>query len=688
MKLTLKTKIFFFVVIFVALISVPIISLSYGSLKKSSRQFEEENFSNVLSLMEDNINSRYLNLLTTEIMTVLERKIHLQSTSFLAKSTWDNLSSEANSLGSNVKKENVLTGWENSLQNFNTFFGLFEKGILKNESPYFEILMHDVSRSDYKDVSLAQLLDNAYLPHEGAFAVFSFTENDCHALEKYDMADTENPSVLLYFLPLDKTHIVSFGTVLSDIKKHEQLSEQAIINSIQEKFNSLALYPGSIIILFSGENKLLAHKGDFLEENLMDIPATMLVDAKEHKFLQQTYKREDIPENSYFAKWGDTSIRLSYFKALDWYVFTAVPVSVIESHSETMLYRLTMIASIVVLVSALLGLFLAYHLITPLQILTKKVLGLAQTDLADFSKEDSRSSQQKILAEFSHDLPVNRTDEVGQLAKAFANMGQALEINIKNLLQSQATTQRMQGELNAARDIQLGILKENSSLPHEKAFSISAFIEPAKEVGGDLYDYFPVANGKKVIVIGDVSGKGVPAALFMAMTVTLLRYAMQAGLSPCEAMQKINDSLSENNPSCMFVTLFIGLLDEETGEFEYANGGHCYPYIVNKNSSEVQELSHISGPMVGVMEGIAYTSAKANLKSGDTVLFYTDGVTEAMNEAKALYDEKRLKAVVLQNKTASTDVLLQRIYQDILAYRENAEQSDDITMLCFHYNKE
>lgn len=687
MKLTLKTKIFLFVVIFVALISVPVISLSYSSLKKSSRQFEEENFSNVLLLMEDNINSRYLNLLTTEIMAVLERKIHLQSTSFLAKSTWDNLSIGDNFGGANDKKENVLASWENSLQNFNTFFGLFEKGTLKNASPYFDVLTQDISRSDYKGVSLAQLLDNAYLPSEGAFAVFSFTEKDCSALEKYDLYEAEPPSVLLYFLPLDKTHIISFGTVLSDIKKNEQLSERAIIASIQEKFNSLALYPSSIIILFSGENNLLAHKGNFSEEDLIDIPSSMLVNAKEHKFLQLTYKREDIPENSYFAKWGDTSIRLSYFKALDWYVFTAVPVSVIESHSETMLYRLILIASAVVLVSALLGLFLAYHLITPLQILTRKVLGLAQADFADFSKEDSTSSQQKILAEFSHDLPVERSDEVGQLAKAFANMGQALEINIKNLLQSQATTQRMQGELNAARDIQLGILKENSTLPHEENFSLSAFIEPAKEVGGDLYDYFPVGD-KKVIVIGDVSGKGVPAALFMAMTVTLLRYAMQAGLCPYEAMQKINDSLSENNPSCMFVTLFIGLLDEKTGEFEYANGGHCYPFIVNKNANEVRELSHVSGPMVGVMEDIEYTSAKAMLDSGDTLFLYTDGVTEAMNEEKALYDEKRLKAVLLQNKATGTDVLLQKIYEDILAYRGNAEQSDDITMLCFHYDKE
>ena len=353
-----------------------------------------------------------------------------------------------------------------------------------------------------------------------------------------------------------------------------------------------------------------------------------------------------------------------------------------------MLYRLTMIASIVVLVCALVALFLAYHLITPLQILTRKVLGLAQADLETLSKEENTSSQQKFLAEFSHDLPVKRTDEVGQLARAFANMGQALEINIKNLLQSQATTQRMQGELNAARDIQLGILKENSSLPHENSFSISAFIEPAKEVGGDLYDYFPVASGKKVIVIGDVSGKGVPAALFMAMTVTLLRYAMHAGLRPYEAMQKINDSLSENNPSCMFVTLFIGLLDEKTGEFEYANGGHCYPLIINKNTHEVRELSHVSGSMVGFMENIQYTSAEAVLNSGDTLFLYTDGVTEAMNEAKALYDEKRLKAVLLENNAAGTDELLQKIYGDILAYRGNAEQSDDITMLCFQYNKE
>lgn len=685
MKMTLKTKIFLLVVVSVALISVPIIALTYGNLKKISRQFEEESFGNVLLLMEDNISSRYLNLLTTEVMMVLERKIHLQTTSLLAKNTWEDL----HWLDAE-KKEELLANWKNSLQNFNTFFGLFEKSKLKIFSPYFEVLMRDMSRADYKGVTLKQLLDNKYLPGQGAFAVFSLTEEDCGILSKYEVCEADVASLLLYFLPLDKDYVIAFGAALSDIKKNEQISEKAIVTSVQEKFDSLALYPNSIIALFSSKKELLAHKGNFKAENLADIPDEMLVQAKADKFYRNVYRNADIPENSFFKSWGDSNIRLFYFKSLDWYVLAAVPMKEIETHSETLVLRLTVIASIVVVICALLGLFLAYRIIKPLQILIRKVLGLAQADFDSFTEQNQSDepNSKKILSEFSHGLPVSRTDEVGQLARAFDKMGQALENNIENLLKTQAVTQRMQGELNAAREIQLGILKDCTNLSYDRNFDVCAFLEPVKEVGGDLYDFFALQDGRKVLAIGDVSGKGVPAALFMSMTVTLLRYAMQTGLAPCEAMRKINDTLSENNPSCMFVTLFIAVLDEKTGKMQYANGGHCYPYIADKNSGGVRVLENISGPMVGALEGVEYQGFETELSSEDVLLLYTDGVTEAMNEQKALFGEENLRQVLLANKDKTAKEILDGIYQAVLEYRKSAEQSDDITMLGFVYRNE
>ena len=680
MKLTLKTKIFLLVFISVALISLPIISLTYGNLKKISRQFEEESFGNVLLLMEDNISSRYLNMLTTEVMMVLERKIHLQTTSLLAKNTWEDLH-----WLDFAKKEELLASWESSLHNFNTFFGLFAKGELKIASPYFEVLLRDRNRADYKGVTLQQLLDTAYLPTAGAFAVFTLSEEDCGVLTEYEICEPGDNSLLVYFLPLDEDYIVSFGVVASDIKKNERISELAIVENVQEKFDSLSLYPGSIIALFSAGRELLAKKGDFAAGDLADIPDFMLKKAKEEKFYKNTLVDADIPRDSYFKAWGDTNIRLFYFKALDWYVLAAVPMKEIESHSETMLYRLSLVAGIVIVICAMLGLFLAYRIIKPLQILIHKVLGLAQADFETFGLEENSAgrTKQKILSEFSQDLPVKRTDEVGQLARAFAKMGQALESNIENLLQSQAAAQRMQGELNAAREIQLGILKDFGAFAGEKDFDVWAFLDPAKEVGGDLYDYFTLQDGKKVIAVGDVSGKGVPAALFMSMTVTLIRYAMQAGLSPAEAMRKINDTLSENNPSCMFVTLFIGVLDCKTGVFAYANGGHCYPFAVNAKSGEIRELGVTSGPMVGALEGIDYEGTQTVLAAGELVLLYTDGVTEAMDEENRLYGEERLKHILAQNCAGTAKQAVEAVYGDILAYRKGAEQSDDITMLAF-----
>lgn len=680
MKLTLKTKIFLLVFISVAFISLPIISLTYGNLKKISRQFEEESFGNVLLLMEDNISSRYLNMLTTEVMMVLERKIHLQTTSLLAKNTWEDLH-----WLDFEKKEELLANWESSLHNFNTFFGLFSKGELKISSPFFEVLLRDKNRSDFKGITLNQFLDVKYLPSAGSFAVFSLSEEDCDILYNYQICEPGDNSLLVYFLPLDGEYVVSFGVVASDIKKNEQISEHAIVENVQEKFDSLALYPRSIVALFTADRILLAKKGEFEAKHLADIPDFMLEKAKENKFYKATLEERDIPQNSFFKAWGDSNIRLFYFKALDWYVLAAVPMKEIESHSETMLYRLSIVAGIVIVICAMFGLFLAYRIIKPLQILIHNVLGLAKADFENFGVEESgeRQSKQKILSEFSQDLPVKRTDEVGQLARAFAKMGQALETNIGNFLKSQATAQRMQGELNAARDIQLGILKDFKVLAQEKDFDIWAFLDPAKEVGGDLYEYFTLQDGRKVIAVGDVSGKGVPAALFMSMTVTLIRYAMQSGLSPAEIMRKINDTLGENNPSCMFVTLFIGVFDAKTGSFAYANGGHCYPYVVDKKNKNIRMLDVTGGPMVGVMEGIAYQGAETVISEDELVFVYTDGVTEAMNEENALYGESRLKKILAEHCRETARETVEAVYADILAYRGRADQSDDITMLCF-----
>lgn len=271
-----------------------------------------------------------------------------------------------------------------------------------------------------------------------------------------------------------------------------------------------------------------------------------------------------------------------------------------------------------------------------------------------------------------------------QLARAFARMGAALAENIRDLMAATASKERMEGELSAARDIQMGILPPPDGAPEICGFSASAFLDPAKEVGGDLYDFFTTRDGRRALVLGDVSGKGVPAALFMSMTVTLVRYALDSGLDPAAAMTRVNAMLEEHNPGNMFVTLFLALYDPRSGELAYANGGHCPPCIVDARSDRPPRLlEHLSGPLVGVMPGLEYELFLDRLNDGETCLLFTDGVTEAMNENKELYGEERLMELMARHRNARPKELLSLIFQELLRYRGEEPQSDDITMLAF-----
>ena len=320
---------------------------------------------------------------------------------------------------------------------------------------------------------------------------------------------------------------------------------------------------------------------------------------------------------------------------------------------------------------------LTARLIAPLGVLTEKARALAAENFRD---DEDTHLEEKIR----EDMPVHRTDEVGQLASSFAALGKALDGNIRRLKETVAVRQRMQGELNAARDIQMGILPPHDSAPKTGRYSAAAFLLPAKEVGGDLYDFFTAPDGRQVVVIGDVSDKGVSAALFMSMTVTLVRYAMAEGLSCAEAMRRINDRLAENNPSCMFVTLFIGLFDPESGVLDYASGAHCPPFVVSPDAAvPVRALTDVSGPLVGAMEGMDFQPCRAVIAPGEYCFIYTDGVSEAMDEEKRLFTEERIAAALDGLRHAGPEQVLDGIMERVREHRGTAEQSDDITMLCF-----
>ncbi len=281
--------------------------------------------------------------------------------------------------------------------------------------------------------------------------------------------------------------------------------------------------------------------------------------------------------------------------------------------------------------------------------------------------------------------PVTSGDEVGRLTESFQTMKESLKTYIAQLTETTASKERIESELKIAHDIQMSILpKLFPPFTDRPEFNIHALIEPAREVGGDFYDFFFVDEDHFCFVIGDVSGKGVPASLFMAVTKTLFKATTTKGMAPGEILTAVNRELGEGNASCMFVTIFCGILDIRTGEVTFANGGHNLPFLVYRHR-EATMLEANPGLVVGVMEDFVYETDKLRLEPGDAIFLYTDGLTEAMDKAGAFFSEERLAEQLAASKGKPAPQLLADIMAGIASFSQGAPQSDDITMMMIEF---
>jgi sigma-B regulation protein RsbU (phosphoserine phosphatase) len=250
----------------------------------------------------------------------------------------------------------------------------------------------------------------------------------------------------------------------------------------------------------------------------------------------------------------------------------------------------------------------------------------------------------------------------------------------------EAAKARMQEELNVGRDIQRSMLPSVfPAFPDRKELELYAVLEPAKEVGGDLYDFFLVDDHRLCIVIGDVSGNGVPAALFMAMTKIMVKTRALSDPSTASIVTHVNDALSADNESCMFVTLYLGILNLRDGTLLTTNAGHNQPLLKRQNR-QFEWLTAQDGPLVGPMPGIAFKESTIQLAPGDELFFYTDGVTEADNARRELFGNDRLKAILDQSGAVSVVERIGAVMNAVKTFAGDAAQADDITMLGLRYH--
>ncbi|MDR1329763.1 MAG: PP2C family protein-serine/threonine phosphatase, partial [Oscillospiraceae bacterium] len=245
--------------------------------------------------------------------------------------------------------------------------------------------------------------------------------------------------------------------------------------------------------------------------------------------------------------------------------------------------------------------------------------------------------------------------------------------------------ERISAELDVAKQIQSSMLPHIfPPFPHRKEIDIFGIMEPAREVGGDFYDFFLIDDKKLAVVIADVSGKGVPAALFMVIAKTLLSNYALMGKSPKEVFETVNNILCENNDAGLFVTCFMGYLDLESGEFVSVNAGHNPPLLKRGGAYEYYKTKR--GLVLAGMENTAYAESRIVLEPNDVLYLYTDGVTEADNEAKELYGERRLLETMNKNKNRGIKDLCAGVREDMALFADGALQADDITMLAISFN--
>ena len=336
------------------------------------------------------------------------------------------------------------------------------------------------------------------------------------------------------------------------------------------------------------------------------------------------------------------------------------------------LWTLLALAAAVVLAAMLFTVWMMTKTVTkPIHLLSKGA--------DEFADPTVEYADKKVI-----DLPIRSKDEIGDLYQKTRSMQQNLIDYMASLTKVTAEKERIGTELSIATRIQASMLPQVfPAYPERHEFDLYASMDPAKEVGGDFYDFFLVDDDHLCIVMADVSGKGVPAALFMMASRIIIANNAMAGKSPAQVLYDTNTTLLANGQDDMFVTVWIGILEISTGRLTASNGGHEYPVLTKDGRFEMYKDVHSF--LVGGMPGVKYKEYELQLNPGDKLFVYTDGVPEAQDSEKKMFGMDRTVDTLNENREGSPKELLQSVRKAVDAFVGDAEPFDDLTMLCLEY---
>ena len=540
-----------------------------------------------------------------------------------------------------------------------------------------------------------ELLDNIYIGTESGISYRYSQYNEYN--EDYDprvrdwyKAAMAEPDTLVW-LP---TYLDSYGNTCitaamtfrdSNGKLAGVVASDVLLQSVIDDIMSLKIGETGTCFVLNDDMTFIAHR-DMQNENF-DPELKSHVDN--YSFINMLRASEDgIVESVYEGK--DCYIAYSQLDETGWHFCATIETSEVtapavrakeesDKLTETTqngmqdelfsTYRMFMIYfAIVGILITLISFAVTGTITRPIQRLTENVKAIGQGD-------------------FDRKIPIESGDEIGMLSERFNEMQDNLKVYMENITKVTAEKERIGAELDVAAHIQADMLPNIfPPFPDRPEFDIYASMTPAKEVGGDFYDFFFIDNDHLALVIADVSGKGVPAALFMMMSKILVgNYALMSS-TPAETLMKVNTQICKNNSNDMFVTVWLGFLTISTGEVVASNAGHEYP-VLKKADGRYEIMKDKHKPPIGTMDGIKYQDYEFTLEKGGGLFIYTDGVAEATDSSNELYGTDRMIAALNMEPDAVPEKLLANVRKDVDTFVGSAPQFDDLTMLSVRLNK-
>lgn len=628
------------IVLFSLLILIATSSITFFASSRQKQSFIENelNFQKqTLELLHNTLSLEYYNYLYQQIMSLVEVKKKLNDTSLLLKYNLE----------------------QNNLYDTNAYLEFFTQ-----QQKLFKNIAIDLVVS-YKDEILLEPLDKDIL---NAYTVNKLNLNNILTAtnaqsNNYQGLFNNNKSYLaLAFKTYNKSDF-SFALIIdvSSLTYYYDSSNANISITLQDQLVKLNhTWQGRFLIIDANTDKILVDS----RVDDQNLPNSVLASLKQSVINNSSSTFIDDEQNYIFA---------SYFKPLNWYTLTLRDKNQTISQTQDNLIIMLAIALITLCLAITSGIIFTNKLTQRLNNVLSFIKSLSHSNLQD----------KQVLSSIADKLQSNSKDEVAILSNTIINISLSLSDKIDELICANDKQNKIDNELHTANLIQKGMLNDNSLLPNNNYVEVYAYTETAKQVGGDLYDAFFIDDDHIGFCIGDVSDKGVPAALFMSTTLTLIRLALDLKQEPHQAMRLVNNKLAKHNPNLMFVTLIIGVLNIKTGELKYTNAGHCKP-IVLKNNNEIYTLDSLDGIAAGIMLDSDYHLSSYTLNSNESLLLYTDGVSEACNNNLELYGDKRVLAYAQNIKQHEAKSIVTGLIDDIIAFRQEALASDDIAIVCIH----